>query len=213
MIFAKVGTAMTALFGPVLATDDTMSNGALAYTDFTIVKNGVDTALDASFTATHDHEGQYLVAFTASDLDAVGDYTLVLNKNPLRSEPLRVTVLAASVYNWFFGTLPPLTDKSGFSITGTIQTLDSLTSSWGTPVTAGAGATPCTLTVHDINGVAMPECAVWLTTDLVGSSLYAGTLYTNSAGQVTFQLTTGNTYYVWRLKGGYNFSNPQTWSI
>ena len=42
MLYAKISTAKTVTLGPVLAADGTMSNGALAYTDFKIFKNGID---------------------------------------------------------------------------------------------------------------------------------------------------------------------------
>jgi hypothetical protein len=116
MIFAKVGVDKTVTFGPVLAADGTMSSGAIAYTDAKIFKNGTDGALNASATFTHKYEGVYALLLKAADLDAVGAYEVVLNKNPLSAAPVKITVLAANVYDWLFGTVAPLTDKAGYSL-------------------------------------------------------------------------------------------------
>jgi hypothetical protein len=76
----------------------------------------------------------------------------------------------------------------------------------------GSGALSCTWTVKDSLGNPMDNVQVWITTDAKGVNVIAGTLLTNSYGQVTFMLDAG-TYYVWREKGGYDFSNPQTWTV
>jgi hypothetical protein len=58
----------------------------------------------------------------------------------------------------------------------------------------------------------MDNVQVWITTDEAGANVVAGALLTNANGEVTFMLDAG-TYYVWRERGGYNFSNPQTWVL
>jgi len=109
VLYAKISTDKTITFGPVLAADGTMSSGALAYTDAKIFKNGTDGALNASATFTHKYEGVYALLLKAADLDAVGCYEVVLNKNPLSASPVKITVLAANVYDWLFGTVAPTT--------------------------------------------------------------------------------------------------------
>lgn len=109
MLYAKISTDKTVTFGPVLAADGTMSSGALAYTDAKIFKNGTDGALDASATFTHKYEGVYALLLKAADLNAVGCYEVVLNKSPLSAAPVKITVLAANVYDWLFGTTAPST--------------------------------------------------------------------------------------------------------
>jgi len=76
--------------------------------------------------------------------------------------------------------------------------------------TSGPGDTAVTydLTYED-SGLPIPDVTVWVTTDEAGTNIVAsGT--TNDAGQVTFYLDSGVTYYVWRAKAGVNFTNPDT---
>lgn len=76
----------------------------------------------------------------------------------------------------------------------------------------GDGALSCTWTQKDDGGTAMDQVDVWVTTDALGATIVAGTLATNANGEVTFMLDAG-TYYVWRVKSGYTFTNPQTWTV
>lgn len=76
----------------------------------------------------------------------------------------------------------------------------------------GSGALSCTWTQKDEGGTAMDNVQVWISTDEAGNNVIAGTLLTNASGEVTFMLDAG-TYYVWREKAGYNFTNPQTWVV
>ena len=76
----------------------------------------------------------------------------------------------------------------------------------------GSGALSCTWTQKDEGGTAMDNVQVWISTDEAGNNVVAGTLITDASGEVTFMLDEG-TYYVWRERGGYNFTNPQTWAV
>ena len=76
----------------------------------------------------------------------------------------------------------------------------------------GTGSLPCTWTQKTEAGVPMDSVRIWISHDLAGSEIIAGTLKTNANGEVTFMLDAG-TYYVWRSKRGYAFTNPQTWSV
>lgn len=67
----------------------------------------------------------------------------------------------------------------------------------------GAGADTVTLTFTDgSNPIADADC--WVTNDSAGNNVVAGTLQTNSSGQVTFLLDAGTTYYFFAQKDGYN---------
>ena len=73
---------------------------------------------------------------------------------------------------------------------------------------ASAGATAKTYTVTDASsGLPIADVNVWVTTDAAGSNVVASD-ETNNSGQVTFYLDSGTTYYIWRQKAGYNFTNP-----
>ena len=76
----------------------------------------------------------------------------------------------------------------------------------------GSGALSCTWTQKDDDENPMDNCQIWICTDEAGNNVIAGTLLTNSSGEATFMLDAG-TYYVFREKGGYNFTNPQEWSV
>ncbi len=76
----------------------------------------------------------------------------------------------------------------------------------------GPGALSCTWTQRDGSGNPMDNVQVWITTDEGGANVIAGTRLTDSSGEVTFMLDAG-TYYVWREKGGFDFTNPQSWTV
>lgn len=62
----------------------------------------------------------------------------------------------------------------------------------------GSDAVTLTLTVSAVPSVG---ATVWITTDLAGNNVVTGTKSTNASGQVTFNLTDGNTYYLWATGG------------
>ena len=73
----------------------------------------------------------------------------------------------------------------------------------------GSGAVTWTYTLtSDVDAAPISGADVWVTNDSGGSNLMAsGT--TDGSGVVTFYLDAG-TYYVWRRKAGWNFTNPDT---
>ena len=86
------------------------------------------------------------------------------------------------------------------------------TSSWIPPVT-GSGSISYPVTVTQSDGVTPIEgVQVWITTDLAGTNVIAGSLYTSSMGIATFVLDAGS-YYLWRQISGWNFSNPQAITV
>jgi hypothetical protein len=77
---------------------------------------------------------------------------------------------------------------------------------WSAPTT-GKGGSGWTYTVTDsVSGLSIAGVAVWATTDLAGENIVAYDT-TNESGQVTFYIAAG-TYYLWRQKSGYTFSDP-----
>lgn len=76
--------------------------------------------------------------------------------------------------------------------------------------TVGAGATAMTYTLtNSITGLPIADADVWATTDIGGVNVVAGG-QTNALGQITFWLDSGVTYYIWRQKDGFIFTNPDT---
>ena len=100
--------------------------------------------------------------------------------------------------------------QSGHTVVGSFgEYLDAKISSVGT---IGTGTLICTWTQKDDEGNPMDNVQVWITTDEAGSNVIAGSLITDANGEATFMLDAGS-YYVWREKGGFNFTNPQTWTV
>jgi len=100
--------------------------------------------------------------------------------------------------------------QSGHTVAGSFgKYLDTEVSGVGG---VGPGALSCTWTQKDSDENPIDNVQVWITTDVAGTNVIAGTLITNASGQVTFMLDAG-TYYVWRERSGYNFTNPKTWSV
>jgi hypothetical protein len=74
---------------------------------------------------------------------------------------------------------------------------------------AGAGAATISMTNKDTGNTAIPGADVWIATDEAGTTVVAGKLVTDTFGLTTFYLDAG-TYYVFRQRSGYTFTNPQT---
>jgi hypothetical protein len=69
---------------------------------------------------------------------------------------------------------------------------------------AGAGADAVTLNFKDGDSNPIADAQVWVTSDSDGSTIVAGYLLTDSAGDVTFMLDDGVAYYAWLQKDGVN---------
>lgn len=72
----------------------------------------------------------------------------------------------------------------------------------------GSGATEKAVTV-EVDSTPVADADVWITSDSTGLNIVAGTMQTDSQGNVVFYLDEGVTYYVWIQKDGYNFNNPE----
>lgn len=72
---------------------------------------------------------------------------------------------------------------------------------------SGAGTIQHTYTMTDsADGTPIDGVEVWVSTDAAGVNVIASG-HTNSSGIVNFMLDAG-TYYFWRKRSGYNFTNP-----
>lgn len=67
----------------------------------------------------------------------------------------------------------------------------------------GPGASPNVITITS-NAIPVADADVWISLDNAGTNIVAGTLQTDSMGNVTFLLDPGVTYYVWMQKNGEN---------
>ena len=75
----------------------------------------------------------------------------------------------------------------------------------------GSGSAATTI-LCQVGGVPIDGVEVWITTDIGGANVVAGTVSTDALGEADFMLDPGD-YYVWRQKSGYNFTNPQTQTV
>lgn len=74
---------------------------------------------------------------------------------------------------------------------------------------AGTGSSTLTYTLTtDPGGIPIADALVWVTTDIAGANTVASGR-TDLLGVVVFYLDAG-TYYLWRRKSGYDFTNPDT---
>jgi hypothetical protein len=98
MQFLKQSTAATVEVGPVLDANGDPYTGAVIG-DFNVTKNGTTAALAAAATATHSHNGTYLVALTTGNTDTLGRLSISMNKATYGMTIFRYEVLAANQFD------------------------------------------------------------------------------------------------------------------
>ncbi len=145
-------------------------------------------------TATHRDEGHWYLSFPSAVWVKYVCYRLYA----VESGSLHIT----------FGEDILAVVKS----TAAIQTaLDAYTNKDDWKASMGTGAITVDYymyTNEDLETGPIADCKVWVTSDLVGDVIVASG-YTNVLGKITFYLDAA-TYYMWRKKSGYNFTNPDT---
>ncbi len=85
--------------------------------------------------------------------------------------------------------------------------LDTGNADWVTGVGSGTGSRPWVYTTY-IAGVGEPDVFVYVTATNDPDDVVVGSGTSDSNGEITFNLTLGNTYYLWASKSGKNFPNP-----
>jgi hypothetical protein len=91
----------------------------------------------------------------------------------------------------------------------TVNDIMSTVGAIGSPT--GVGAVETIYTVKDNDGDPIPDVDVWVSANSDGGTVVARGR-TNASGEVTFWLDSG-TYYAWRQKNGWNFTNPTTFTV
>ena len=94
----KQSTTATILVGPVLDPDGAAYTGGVIG-DFNATKNGSTAALAAAATATHSHNGMYLIALTTGNTDTLGRLDISLNKATYGMTNHRYEVLSANQFD------------------------------------------------------------------------------------------------------------------
>jgi hypothetical protein len=98
MQFLKQSTAASVIVGPVLDADGNPYTGAVIG-DFNITKNGTTAALAAAATATHSHNGHYVIALTTGNTDTLGRLAISMNRATYGMTIFRYDVLAANQFD------------------------------------------------------------------------------------------------------------------
>lgn len=108
-------------------------------------------------------------------------------------------------------SIAAILEDTGTTIPATLSTIDSVVDAiklkTDTLVGPGTGIIPWTYTVTDAaDGTPIEGVTVTITTDTAGETIVAESV-TNASGIATFYLNAG-AYYIWRVKTGYIFQNP-----
>lgn len=172
------------------------------------------------YAVLNDASGQYwdttgTPAFETFVVADWANYDTAASETPASSYQYQVTVPAtltsnAYVYITYY-------EQAGGSVAITDPVVATGVYWWDgatareAPVDAsGAGSIEFTYTVYqDDDTTPIEGVAVYVTSDLAGANIVAGTKRTDSSGEVVFYLDAG-TYYLWRQHGGWNFTNPDT---
>ena len=151
-----------------------------------VYKDDATTALvlsadcDLAAVATGQYNVTVYVTQPSSPFVAGSDYKVVLSAGTVDGTSVAGTVLAQfSIENRYTG--------ASVAGTGAVE--------WQYSLTEEGSSDP------------IPDCRVWVTSDEEGRVVIGGPLYTNAAGSCTFYLDEG-TVYVWCMKAGYLFANP-----
>ena len=185
MLFAKLSTDKTIVFGPVLdSTGAAVTSEVVA--SVKIMKNGAAAAaLDAAATLTHSATGVYLLLLKAADISAVGEVTVVLNSGTNSASAVRLNVLPATVYD---AIVTNAVNATGGLVgaTAAITTMAGVIAT-ATNITAITG----NITGNLSGSVGSVTGAVGSVTGAVGSVTGAVGSVTGAVGSVTGAVTVG----------------------
>ena len=213
----KQSTAATILVGPVLDADGAAYTAAVIG-DFNVTKNGSTAAMASAATATHDHNGMYLIALTTGNTDTLGRLDISMNKATYGMTNHRYEVLTANQFDALVtnGTVTPASIQSGLAtssgVTSAFAEIKGAGWSSGTDtleeiadaiaainVGSGTGARTVTVTVND-GTIALQNATVRMTS---GAETY--TALTNVSGVAVFNLDDA-TWVVSITRNGYSFA-------
>jgi hypothetical protein len=156
---------------------------------------GIQADLDNTSQYKADVSGLATAAALAtvdSNVDAIKAKT-----DNLPADPADQSILAGAI-----AALPLASDYTAVRA----AKLDYLDAAISSRATSGEGTISWTYTLNDQDAQPIPYATIWVTSDAGGTAIEASG-QTDAAGQVTFLLNAG-TYYVWRKKRGYRFTNP-----
>jgi hypothetical protein len=171
MLLLKKATAASILVGPVLDSSGLVYTG-MTISDFNITKNGTTAAMAAAATATHDHNGMYLIALTTGNTDTLGRLTISCNKATYAMSAFGYEVLTALTFDAIVTNGAgvanglPILDVNQYvganirQVIGQDVGSDGQGSLYTIPVTADGNATPLGLTVARVTKLDNLDAAI-----------------------------------------------------
>ena len=133
--------------------------------------------------------------------------------NETRSEDMRADIfdgngdLLASDWLYLAETtvgIEPVTKGVNLSVSSIEEIRDIVDDSYGP-------TQPDVVVINDGQGNPISDVFCWISTDSSGANIVA-TARTDAFGQAPFFLDPGS-YYIWKRKNGYNFTNPQSITV
>lgn len=124
MQLLRQSTGASILVGPVLDPSGA-SYASMAIGDFNITKNGTSAAMASAATATHSHNGNYIIALTTGNTDTIGQVAISCNKSTYAMSTFGFEVLAGAMFDALTGTTALALaggDMNAAKIGGTVQT-------------------------------------------------------------------------------------------
>lgn len=144
------------------------------------------------------------------DLDGTNDSVPIIANQFQRSKWYGFTLLVPDDYQGYVEFKSTVSNEvfALFSINPTeLENADRKISTINNLSLTGTGDVTYNCIVKTESGFPISNTAVWVSTDVAGKNLVAGTLYTNDFGIATFMLNEG-LYYFWRSNTNYKFYNP-----
>jgi len=197
---------VTAIKTPVVANLDAAVSSRLATTgltslqaDVTAIKTPVVANLDATVSsrlATASYTSTTGITSLQADITAIKT-PVVANLDATVSSRLATTGLTSLQ-----------ADVTAIK-TPVVANLDAKVSS---RITSGVGAIVHTTTILNPANLPIEGVAAWITSDVSGQNIVAGTQYSSTNGTVSFMLDSGS-YYIWMQKSEWNFSNPTQFTV
>lgn len=201
--YTKLGIATAPSSAPTITVVDT-SNNVLVNAQATTALTNIAGVYIYSYSGVDNLDLIGLFHTTDATIDAQDIFSssydaLILATISVETAPL-ATSAAVGLVSSVVNTLPTAAEIDA-QLSGTHGA-----GTWGN----GSGSTSTTVTVDD--GVNPKDGVdVWISTDSAGTNVVARGS-TGALGTVVFMLDAG-TYYAWKQLAGYDFTNPQSFTV
>ena len=201
--YTKLGIATAPSSAPTITVVDT-SNNVLVNAQATTALTNIAGVYIYSYSGADNLDLIGLFHTTDATIDAQDIFSssydaLILATISVETAPL-ATSAAVGLVSSVVNTLPTAAEIDA-QLSGTHGA-----GTWGN----GSGSTSTTVTVDD--GVNPKDGVdVWISTDSAGTNVVARGS-TGALGTVVFMLDPG-TYYAWKQLAGYDFTNPQSFTV